>query len=107
MSCPTDVVEWQVAHWIKMSRQRCLSECVKYSNENTDNDGKLLDDNVDINRCKNSVTLLEYHKEDHNPWTRDWRESLRTWNYSCIAIPDTSETKKKKASRSKEQNTVK
>ena len=106
MSYPTGVVEWQVAHWMKMSRQRCLSECGKYSKENTDDDGKLLDNNVNKNRCKNNVTLLEYHKEDLNPWTRDWRESLRTWNYSYIAIPDPSKTKKKKASPSKEPKTV-
>lgn len=101
MSCPATVVEWQVAQWTKMSRERSLSDRLKYSKENKDHNGKLFYDNVEKDRCKNSTTLREYYEEDLNPFTRDWRESLRTWNYSYTEIPEPSERKKKKVSWTK------
>ena len=106
MSCPANVVEWQVTHWMKMSRQRSLSECSNNSKENAYYGGILLQDNADINSGKNIATFRQHRKEDINPWTREWRESLRTWNYSSITKPEPIETKKKKDSLSKEPETV-
>ena len=101
MGCPTHVAEWQVAQWTKMSHQRSLSESVNYSKMNKERNGKLLDDNVDRDMYANTMTIRKYHEEDLNPWTKRWRESLRSWNYSYMRSPEPSEKKKKNVSQTK------
>ena len=103
MGCPNNMAEWQVAYWTKMSHQRTLFECEKHIKENTEYNGTLLGDNVDKNRWENKTTFRKDHEEDLNPWTKVWRESLRTWNYRYMALPTASvtETPKKKVSFTK------
>ena len=103
MSCPTNVAEWHVAQWTKMSHRRSLSECANCSKKNKEHNGKLLDDNADRAMCTNTTTIRKYHEEDLNPWTKQWRESLRSCKYSYMPNPEPTRKKKKKVRWSKQQ----
>jgi hypothetical protein len=107
MGCPKNMTEWQVAHWTKMSHERTSFEYDKHFNGYKEYNGTSLDGNVNEDRWKNKTTLRKDHEEDLNPLTKDWRESLRTWNYRFMAlpIPPETETAKKKVSWSKNSKT--
>ena len=97
MGCPTNMAEWQVAHWTRMSHQRSLIER---------NHGKekiaAVKSETEKGQClfqgTFKTTLKDDHAEDLNPLTKDWRKSLRTWEHNYWFIsdhPSTSKSKKK------------
>ena len=87
MGCPTNVTEWQVAHWTRLSHQRSLHERGhgKEDNNLKSRTGQVAE-NTTTGKYKN--TLREDHEEDLNPFTKDWRKSLRTWESSYWFITD-------------------
>ena len=105
MGCPTNVTEWQVAHWTRLSHQRSLIERGHGKEENKISKATMDQFNQDASRGKYKTTLREDHEEDLNPLTKDWRKSLRTWesNYWFITDPPPTAKNKKKVRWTKEE----
>ena len=97
MGCPTNMAEWQVAHWTRMSHQRSLIE----KNHCKDMNGVVKFDTQEGQNPLPGIfktTLKEDHAEDLNPLTKDWRKSLRTWEHNYWFVsdhPSTAKSKKK------------
>ena len=100
MSCPSIMAEWQVKHWTRMSHQRnspgstCKQPYSNYANPEETIDATV----VEPERRRK---FRDEHAEDLNPLTRNWRESLRVWNYRFMALPPLPEPIKNKVSKSK------
>ena len=105
MGSSTDIAEWQVAHWTKMSHQRSLIER-EYGKAKSDDMKCTHKADQDTRSGQYRATLKEDHAEDLNPLTKDWRKSLRTWENGYWFITDHPPTakNKKKIRWNKEEN---
>ena len=73
--------KWQNEYWKKISRQRSIENSVQHLNEKNGegNDFASFENNTG-NTSTYRMSFIEEHQEYLNPFTRNWRESLRAWS---------------------------
>ena len=73
--------KWQNEYWKKISRQRSVENAVQplYEKNREGNDSALFGNNAGITTAYR-MSFIEEHQEYLNPFTRNWRESLRAWS---------------------------
>ena len=70
---------WMAAYWTKMSHRRNYGLPHIHQRDIEKDARDIENDRIRKALCNDRGTLQEAHKESLNPWTKDWRESLRKW----------------------------
>ena len=73
--------KWQNEYWKKISRQRSIENSVQPLNEKNREgyDSASFGNKAGITTAYR-MSFIEEHQEYLNPFTRNWRESLRAWS---------------------------
>ena len=73
--------KWQNEYWKKISRQRSIENSVQpWKGKNKEGNDTVTFGNNAGNTSVYRMSFIEEHQEYLNPFTRNWRESLRAWS---------------------------
>ena len=92
--------KWQNAYWKKISRHRSTENSFQPPNQvsNETNDTVTIGQSL-TSKNQYRMTFTEEHQEYLNPFTRNWRESLRAWSSNNIGYSNSPRNVNKQSNK--------